>query len=298
MLDAVPPLHELVKTNDTAMVLAEIQGLLDRMDLADARPQVAMIYGDVIHLFDGKFPGYRASNTKYHDLEHTSAVFLAVARLIHGSFVAGEGVSVRGAVLALAGALFHDTGLIQTVDDTDGTGAKYTVGHEARSIQLMGGYLRDRGYAEADRQDCARIISCTIMDKKVADIPFATEEMRRMGMILGAGDLYAQMADRAYLEKLFLLYREFEEAGIAGFDSELMLLEKTEGFYENIVKKRLAEDLGNVSRFMRLHFQTRWEMDADPYEDSIQKNITYLKMVLEETRRIYRERFRRGGIVW
>lgn len=293
-----PPQLDTIDTHNTTMVLAEVHHLLDAMGHADAKDGVARVFMDVIRLFQGEFPGYRASNTKYHDLEHTSAVFLAVARLVHGAFVEGHQVSSRGARLVLASALFHDAGLIQTDDDTDGTGAKYTVGHEARSIRLMQTYLRDRGYPEEDGQDGAHIISCTIMEKVLAEIPFRSEETAFLGKVLGTGDLYAQMADRAYLEKLFLLYREFEEAGIAGFDSELMLLEKTEGFYENIVKRRLTEELGGVSSLMRSHFKAWLGVDHDPYEDSITKNIKYLKMVLEETRRIYRDRFRRGGVVW
>ncbi len=291
-------LHELVQTNDSTHVLAEVHHLLEAMEHPEAKEQVAHIYMDVVRLFEGAFPGYRASNTKYHDLEHTSAVFLAVTRLIHGAHVEGVRTSKRGSVLVLASALFHDAGLIQTEDDLDGTGAKYTVGHEHRSIQLMGNYLKDRGYTDEDVVDGAHIISCTIMEKPIAEIPFRNDETAFLGKILGTGDLYAQMADRAYLEKLFLLYREFKEAGIAGFDSELQLLEKTEGFYENIVKTRLTNDLAGVSQYMRSHFRARWDEDADPYEDSIQKNISYLNLVLEETRRIYRERLRRGGVVW
>lgn len=293
-----PSLHSLVDPQDTLAVLTEAHLLLDAMDMPDLKPQAGHLYRDIIRLFHGEYPGYRASNTKYHNLEHTSAVFLATIRLAHGAHAEGEPLSERGVGLLLACALFHDAGLIQTVDDTEGTGAKYTVGHEARSMRMLAEYIATHGLPEEDARDGAHLIACTIMDRPVADIAFRTGELALLGRMLGVADLYAQMADRAYLEKLFLLYREFEEAGVAGFDSELMLLEKTEGFYENIVKQRLAQELGGVHRFMRSHFRARHGLDADPYEEAIRKNIDYLKLVLEETRRIYRERFRRGGIVW
>ena len=35
-------------------------------------------------LFEGRFPGYRACNSEYHDLRHTLSVILAVARLAYG----------------------------------------------------------------------------------------------------------------------------------------------------------------------------------------------------------------------
>ncbi|AGW12891.1 HD domain-containing protein [Megalodesulfovibrio gigas] len=291
-------LHTLVDAEDPAAVLAEVQLLLDAMAMPEMLPQTAQIYRDVVRLFHGEYPGYRASNTKYHNLEHTSAVLLAAIRLAHGAQAEGLALSARGVGLLMTCALFHDAGLIQTEDDTEGTGAKYTVGHEARSIRMLAEYAAAHNLPEEDARDGAHIIACTIMDKAVAEIPFRTEELAALGRMLGVADLYAQMADRAYLEKLFLLYREFEEAGVAGFDSELMLLEKTEGFYENIVKRRLAEELGSMHRLMRSHFRVRHGLDADPYEEAIRKNIEYLKLVLEETRRIYRERFRRGGIIW
>ncbi|WP_460032655.1 hypothetical protein [Megalodesulfovibrio paquesii] len=276
----------------------EVLTLMNAMHMDDIKEHLVVVQQDVIRLYNGQYPGYRASNTGYHNLEHVNAVFLAAARLAHGATVEAVVLSSRGVRLLLTCALFHDAGLIQTVDDTVGTGAKYTVGHEARSIRLLEDYFAERGAPEEDWRDSADLIACTIMDKPVADIPFRTPELATLGRMLGVANIYAQMADRAYLEKLFLLYREFEEAGVGGCDSEFMLLEKTEGFYERTVKVRLARDLDGVSRYMRSHFRARWGLDTDPYEEAIFKNINYLKMVLEETRRIYRERFRRGGIQW
>lgn len=271
---------------------------------------VARVHGDVVRLFGGQYPGYCACNTGYHTLEHTCGVFLAAARLAHGAVAEGEELPARVVRLLLTCALFHDAGFLQTEDDTTGTGAKYTVGHEARSAQLLEAYLTEGGAFQNlcpdqcpdectdDCSDGAQLIACTNMAQPVGDIPFRTLALALAGRMLGVANIYAQMADRAYLEKLFLLHREREEAGVTGLDSEFTLLEKTEGFYERTIKRRLAVDLGGAGRYMRSHFVHRHGLDADPYEEAIQKNINYLRLVLEETRRIYRERFRRGGMVW
>ncbi len=42
---------------------------------------------DVKLLFKGRYSGYRASNTQYHDFEHTVSVTLATARLLHGCYL-------------------------------------------------------------------------------------------------------------------------------------------------------------------------------------------------------------------
>ena len=82
------------------------------------------------------------------------------------------------------------------------------------------------------------------------DIPFKIEGNRLLGYILGTSDLLTQISDRAYLEKLILLFKEFEEAGIPGFDTELDLLSKTEQFYKEVAQKRLFEDFQGICQQM------------------------------------------------
>ena len=75
------------------------------------------------------------------------------------------------------------------------------------------------------------------------------------------------MADRLYLEKLIYLYSEFREGKVPGFESEFDLFKKTESFYEDISKKRLSEELGGVSNFMKIHFKHRFGVDRDYYQE-------------------------------
>ena len=138
-------------------------------------------------------------------------------------------------------------------------------------------YLSSKNFSPVDLEDCSNCIQATILSLPVKDIQFRSEEIKILGQIVGAADLLAQMADRNYLEKLLLLFQEFEEAGIPGFDSELELLQKTEDFYNFVAQKRLSDDLGGVSSSMLFHFKSRWETDRDLYEESISKNIEYLK---------------------
>ena len=71
----------------------------------------------------------------------------------------------------------------------------------------------------------------------------SSEEEEIVGKILGVTDLMGQLDDRNYLEKLILLYLEFEEGKVQGFDSGFDLLEKiTIGFF-TFTEKRFARDL-------------------------------------------------------
>ena len=236
-------------------------------------------FESVERLFFGHYPGYQASNTKYHDFEHTCSVVLCQARLIYGAIDQGQAFTQDEMVKGLLSALFHDVGLIQTDDDTVGTGAKYTVGHEERSIQFMREYLGDK-LSEEDVEDIADCIRCTILAMSPTKVAFRAEPMRMMGRFLGTADLLAQIADRYYLEKLLLLFEEFKEAKLPGYDTALDLLSKTRGFYQEVARKRLDNDLENVERFIRPYFQRRWDVDRDLYAEAIHRNLDYLDKIL------------------
>jgi len=272
-------LHELTDIKSTGETFAEIKNILLLIDPSFDSLFIENVYNDIIRLFNGNYPAYRASNTKYHDLEHTCAVTLATARLMHGIHVQNQTFSSRVIQLGLIGALFHDTGLIQTMEENDGTGAQYTIGHEDRSIALMERYLSDKDFSAEDILDCSHIIMCTQLSLPLNEISFRSEETKTMGKVLGSADLIAQMADRNYLKKLPLLFLEFKEAGMAGFETPLELFENTEEFYHSVARTRLAEELDNVSSAARYHFKNRWGIDRDLYAESIKNNIKNMREI-------------------
>jgi hypothetical protein len=266
-----------------ADTLAEVKNILLLLDPSLDPSPIEKVYWDIVRLFKGEFPGYKASNTKYHNLEHTCSTALAAARLIHGLHVQGQVFSPRLVKLCLIGALFHDTGLIQAEEETAGTGAQHTVGHEDRSIRLMEKYLAEKGYPQEDIRDCSHMIKCTELFYSIADIPFSSEEVKTMGKVVGTADLVAQMADRNYQEKLPLLFLEFQEAGMEGFETPLELFRKTEEFYRKVARKRLTGELEGISAAALYHFRERWKIDKNLYEESIKFNIRRMKETVMES---------------
>ncbi|MEE8430651.1 MAG: HD domain-containing protein [Candidatus Desulfatibia sp.] len=292
-------LYDLVDLTNPQSVLDEIRYIVALMVNNFDHALFEQICADIKMLFEGDFPGYRASNTKYHDLEHTSSVVLAAGRLIHGAFMEGHSFSAKTILLGLIGAIFHDIGFIQTDSDVNGSGAKYTIGHEERSIIFMKQYLSQKSFSKQDLEDCTHIIKCTILSLEIKDIPFRSNDIVMLGKIVGSADLLAQMADREYLEKLFMLFKEFEEAGMPGYGSELELLQKTQNFYKYVALQRLSQGFDNVFAFMRFHFKNRWDLDRDLYQESIIANIDYLKTIVDscdESYSCYLKYLRRGGL--
>ncbi len=293
-------LYDLMDYQDPTAIRAEIIHIIGLLKAEIIVDRFCAVYDDIQKLFKGHYPGYRASNTKYHNLEHTITVTLATARLIHGCVEAGIYFHSENILLGLLAALFHDAGLIQTESDRKGTGAKYTIGHERRSVEFMRKNLSGKGFSKKQMDACEHLIACTNLNMDISDIRFHSPELATLGKIVASADLLGQMADRHYLEKLILLFKEFEEAGIPGFASEEELIEKTEGFYKNVAKKRLTKDLDNIASYMKYHFKHRWGIHKDLYDDSIKNNINYLKTILSQgknSRRFYRKYLKRGGLV-
>jgi len=170
--------------NDPEKIFHEIKHIASQL-VGDVECDfIEQVYWDTEMLFHGKFPGYRASNTKYHNLEHTIAVVLATARLIHGGHIDGYKFSPKNIVLTLVAALFHDVGLIQTEEDVEGSGAKYTIGHEERSIVFMRQYLSRENFSAHDLDNCSHFIRCTILSLSPKEIPFASEKIEILGKIV------------------------------------------------------------------------------------------------------------------
>ncbi len=292
-------LYDFVDPGDTQCVRREIVEIV-RDYFPDYNDNLFnRVFSDVEKLFLGMYPGYRASNTKYHDFEHTCSVLLATGRLIYGAMAHGLSFKEHSVTKGLLAALFHDVGLIQTTDDTLGTGAKYTVGHEERSIQFMRENLEDI-LSEEGIEDIADCIRCTILAMSPGKVLFRSEEIRYMGYFLGSADLLAQIADRCYLEKLLLLFEEFKEANLPGYENAYELLLKTRTFYQDVAKKRLDNDLDKVDRFMMDYFHKRWNVNQNLYDVAINANLDYLDSILthcEDDIECFLKSLRRGNIV-
>ena len=252
-------------------------------------------FQNVERLFGGKYKGYQKCNTSYHDFRHTLLVLLAMARLMHGASLDGVEFSEKEINFGLTSALMHDTGYIQSVDDYTGTGAKYTLSHIGRSIIFTQKYFAGDPYFEGDMKDFHDILSCTGVHTMVADVEFSSHSIALLGKMLGTADLLGQMADRLYLEKLMLLYSEFEEGAVPGFDSEIDLFRKTVSFYKR-TKARFENEFANVNRYMSIHFRECWHVDGNPYEESIEKNINYLKSILKNSQKDIYHSLRRNTI--
>ena len=272
-------LANLVDMDSPQAVLDEVLFIMTlvapQMDLA----RVSNAFSFVVGLYGGQWPGERACNTHFHDLRHITDTFLAMARLIHGAVLNGCHITARQILTGLVSTLLHDAGYIQDVGDGDGTGAKYTAVHVQRSMDFVQRYGQRCGLTAQEIPDCRIMIQCTDLATDISAVRFPSSRVELLAKLLGCADLIGQMADRIYLEKLFYLYREFEEGNVSDYADEMDLLYKTLDFFP-FVRGRLKDALGGYDQLARAHFAARWNISKNLYRMAIEKQEHYLKYIL------------------
>ncbi len=256
----------------------------------------AQALADTVDLFAGRFPGFRAANTGYHDLSHATGTFLAMARLIHGALLDGRPLPPNLVRVALIAGLWHDSGLIQETGDMEGTGAKYTAVHVSRSEQFFARYGRQAGLTAAEIEAGRWMIHLTDLNVGVTAVFHQQTALQLLAQCLATADLIAQMADRAYLEKLLYLYHEFREGQIDGLQGEVDFLQQSPQFYQ-FIQARLSPTAVMTGHFLRLHFAARWRMDENLYQSAIERQRQYLKKILAIPNADPRDHLRRKEVV-
>jgi hypothetical protein len=248
-------------------------------------------FADFHDLFEGRFPGYLACDTLYHDMRHTLDMTLAMARLIDGyerASAPGDRLGPRRAAFGVLVALLHDSGYLKRNSEAHvENGAVFTKVHVSRSADFVSTYLPRLGFA-AEAPVAAQLVHFTGYELDVEDIPIGNLKDRLIGWMLGTADLIGQISDRMYLEKCReFLYREFVLGNIARerlpdgreivrFSSPEDLILKTPGFYEYVARSRIDRKLGGVDRYVAAHFG-----DANPYQSEIDRNMNFLRQAIE-----------------
>ncbi len=283
----------ILDSDNPQAVINEVQTIFFQNYKLEAFDNIENVFNHIVSLFKGNFKGYRRCNTEYHDLKHTHDAFLATARLIDGKNISAGVFREGKAVNLLLAALLHDTGYIQDDSDTEGTGAKYTAVHVKRSIEFTEKNAGILNLSDNQVSEISSFIACTGM--KSDYISTLTGDDHAGGCILGTADLIGQMSDRAYLEKLLFLYYEFNEAGMEGFDTTFDILRKTLAFYESTME-RLDITLLKSHEYARHHFKKRLGIDENLYMTAIDKQMEYLKKIINDESTNFRNKLKRLNV--
>ena len=276
----------VVDTSDITAVQNEVHSVFASVFPQGDSSFIAQSFGWYEQLFRGKYPGYQAIDARYHDFEHTLQGTLCLARLLRGRHFAGIQplLTPRIFELGLLAILMHDTGYLKRSDDLKGTGAKYTLTHVRRSVEFSQIFLSEKGFSAEDIQAVQNMIRCTGVNVNLNTIPFASECEKVTGFALGTSDLLGQMAATDYVDKLPVLYLEFEEASqfketdvtpTVVFRSADDLIRKTPGFWKGYVWPKMNQDFEGLYQFL-----------ADPYPDGPNAYLHAIEMNLARLSRL------------
>lgn len=263
-----------VATNDPSAVKNEVQAAYIAMFPLGDYEFVFRVFDWAEKCFAGRYGDYQAIDARYHDLEHTLQGTLCMARLLrcrHEAKVQPR-VSQHHFELGIIGILLHDTGYLKHRSDTVGTGAKYTATHVYRSLEFAHQLLSTEGFSAADIRSVQNMIRCTGIDAILESIAFENEAERIVGHALGTADLMGQMAADDYVEKLPVLYDEFQEAArhdrghtdfITKFGGAYDLIQRTPAFWRDYVLPKLDKDFAGLYRFLNQPYPNgkNWYVD-------------------------------------
>lgn len=271
-----------VDTKDPAAVTKAVKEAFAGIGAKASFPLIDRLLQDVTDMFEGRYAGYQAVDMHYHNYEHTLQATVCLVHILQGRSRSFDRpvLLARDWELAVMAVLLHDSGFLKKTDDLTGTGAKYTFVHERRSCDFAREYLPRMGVTTTEIEDICAAIICTGPRGKISQISFSRDEARQMAFILVTADYLAQMSAADYLEKLPVLYREFQEA----FDFEHIpsekrpyntlreLLEKSPAFWNNYVRPLLDFEAGGVYRYLG---------QPNPYLLAVEANLAELSRRLQ-----------------
>ncbi len=288
------PFAALGNTHDTGEVEAQVSRIVLAFAPGHDLTRIADTFGLLDRAFDGNLPGYQKLKMLYHNRTHTNEVVLCAARMLHGLHLAGQGLDADHIDAALMGALLHDVGYLMSDEEASGTGAQFTNSHVLRGVDFARRHLSALPPDVLDTT--TKVILLTDHRKHPDWVKFDNPQQQRAAFATATADLIGQMANREYIERLLLLYYEFEEAQMGGFGDVHDLLEATSSFYR-LTKARLDQDLNGLATHLKKHFSQQLDADRNFYMESIDRNLDYLDRLVRMERQDRLEFLKRGGVV-
>lgn len=288
------PFAAIGEVANTAAVEAQVGKIILAFAPAHDLVRIGNAFALLDRALDGELPGYLELKTLYHNRSHINEVVLCAARLLHGMHLAGVGFDADHIDATLLGAMMHDIGYLMTADEASGTGAQFTDTHVLRGVEFVRMHLGDLPQNVLDATTNAILL--TDHRRDIGEIEFADPRQKRAAQATATADLIGQMANREYLERLLLLFFEFEEARMGDFADIHDLLERTNVFYR-ASKARLEDQLDGLGRHLALHFREYQGVERNFYMEAIDRNLDYLERLVQIDQERRLDFLKRGGVV-
>jgi hypothetical protein len=254
---------------------------------------IQKVFKDVSGLFLARLGVGRSVDEGYHSLTHTLRTTLCLARMLfYRHFLGHEPVLTHEKfVFGITAMMMHDVGFLKDIGDKEGTGAKYSFAQESRSSQFARKYCQELGWSPVDILSLEKIIAATGPRSLLSKFSFLDSSDEILGYCVCSADYLGQMSDPRYVDKLYVLYKELEEAdNFRGtpvqkrrYKSPMDLLRKTPGFWMYVLNTKLIKDCKQAYRYLSYPYPD----GKNPYLESIQANIYKVRKILDDVYRIH-----------
>ena len=284
-----PPPYSLLEP-DTRNPLA-VAGTIEKLhaslfpsgDVAYLRP----VLNKIADVFAGRWADYQAMDTAYHDIEHTIQATLCCLRILTGHQRAGAHPTLTPQDFSIAfhAMLLHDVGYLKKRADHEGTGAKFTLIHEARGCEIAREFLAELAWEKADVDRVCSLILCTGPRSNLGGTRFGNPAHRLLGQAVCTADFLSQMSDPGYVQKLPDLFEEFVESDRFNqvppanrqFKTLGDLYRATPSFWEKFVVPKLRTECGDIARYLAEPFPD----GPNPYADQVKANIAAIARIVQ-----------------
>lgn len=258
----------------------------------DASPSVSLsVFKDVLDMFEGRYLNCQASDTPYHNLQHTLQVLRCYNGIMEGWHLSGiePRLTPRQYELGAIAVLFHDTGYLKFGNDTGGTGAKYTFTHVLRSCACASSCLPRHAVTLAEIDSILAMIRCTAFTHDLHNFSFQEPMESILGCAVTTADYLGQMAAPDYPEALPRLFDELKESDDYAnvppaqrrFQSAAELIADTPVFWRNRVLPRLERELLGIYQFLARPYPN----GPNAYIDAVEANIARIEKSLKNAGR-------------
>lgn len=203
-----------------------------------------------------------ASDAPYHTLEHTQQVLTVGQALLQGKHSCNRAISPRDWLNMMVALLCHDVGYVRGLccDDDRSTG-RYSTGYKGQFVEIpqaktdacLTPYHVDRSQQfviETLQHHPLIDLEAVLTGIELTRFPVPKGELYQdtvgFSGLCRVADLVGQLSDPRYLQKLPMLYCEFEETGIAqtwGYQSAADLRASYPHFYWSVVFPYIRDSL-------------------------------------------------------
>lgn len=279
-----------IDETDPEAILEAVRSIIDKRHHGFKHDLLRRAMADFLRLCNGD-GDFAALDTPYHDLKHSMACVLAMARLLDAHARRYDSLlSAQDALLGMLCALFHDVGYLRRHDDAAPCGAALTPTHVSRGGAFLREYLPQLGIDKDRADSAAALLQYTGYEQSIDDIILPRRRDHELGTLLGTADLIGQTADTLYPEKCAtLLWQEFrawDEAASAGhcdqrppYDSAEKLLRDTPAFHARLREERLE---GLLDGAWSLLDHTMGS--PNPYRATIDAHLRRIGRLIDENR--------------